>query len=313
MRWEKLGRIFLPSNFELNYAKSPQAVVMDDFVRIYFSCCRSDGDKVITVPKYADYTKDFSRILYVSQHDIIEQGDLGCFDEHGIFPFSPLLYKDKFYAYTSGLSRRVSVSIDSGIGLCISNDNGNTFTRLGKGPILTATLNQPFLVIDGFVRFYENLFHMWHIYGIKWVTPKGGSVPERVYQLAHATSIDGIQWNQDDRLILEAKTEYECQALPTVIFNNNRYHMFFCYREVFDFRENKNNGYRIGYAYSDDLEHWVRNDESAGIDVSKTGWDSEMICYPNVFKMDNQFYLLYNGNTFGKEGFGIARLEGDLL
>ena len=35
-----------------------------------------------------------------------------------------------------------------------------------------------------------------------------------------------------------------------------------------------------------------------------------MQCYPNVFEMDNEIYMLYNGNAFGKYGFGLAKLEG---
>jgi hypothetical protein len=34
-----------------------------------------------------------------------------------------------------------------------------------------------------------------------------------------------------------------------------------------------------------------------------------MLCYPNLFQRDGQTYLLYNGNEFGRHGFGIAVLE----
>ena len=42
---------------------------------------------------------------------------------------------------------------------------------------------------------------------------------------------------------------------------------------------------------------------------SETGWDSEMICYPYVFKHKGRFYMLYCGNGYGKTGFGLAVLE----
>jgi hypothetical protein len=85
--------------------------------------------------------------------------------------------------------------------------------------------------------------------------------------------------------------------------------MFFCYRNSVDFRTNRDNSYRIGYAYSDDLKHWIRNDNEVGIDVSENDWDSDMQCYPHVFKLNNKVYLLYNGNEFGKFGFSLAELE----
>ena len=67
--------------------------------------------------------------------------------------------------------------------------------------------------------------------------------------------------------------------------------------------------YRIGYAFSKDGMIWKRKDELAGIDVSPEGWDSEAICYSHVFQYGKKLYMLYNGNVYGKEGLGIAKLE----
>ena len=74
------------------------------------------------------------------------------------------------------------------------------------------------------------------------------------------------------------------------------------------FRNEKGKGYRLGYAYSDNLVDWTRDDENAGIDLSESGWDANMMCYPNVFRCNNSVYLLYNGDDFGRSGFGIAKL-----
>lgn len=51
---------------------------------------------------------------------------------------------------------------------------------------------------------------------------------------------------------------------------------------------------------------WQRKDEEAGIDVSENGWDSEMIEYPFIFDHKGTRYMLYNGNSYGKTGFGLA-------
>jgi hypothetical protein len=52
-----------------------------------------------------------------------------------------------------------------------------------------------------------------------------------------------------------------------------------------------------------------RDDAAAGIDVSPSGWDADMLCYPHVFWCDGRAYMLYNGNAFGRDGFGVAVLE----
>ena len=84
--------------------------------------------------------------------------------------------------------------------------------------------------------------------------------------------------------------------------------MYFCFRQATDFLGNAKRGYRLAYAWSDDLINWTRDDENAGISFSDNGWDSEMMCYPHIFQCDGKVYLLYNGNEFGKHGFGIAEL-----
>jgi hypothetical protein len=84
--------------------------------------------------------------------------------------------------------------------------------------------------------------------------------------------------------------------------------MYFCYRDAFDFRLNQKASYRLGYAYSSDLLHWSRNDSLAGIEPSIGCWDGEMQCYPNTFELNGAIHMLYNGNEFGRNGFGLATL-----
>ncbi|HEV7780581.1 MAG TPA: hypothetical protein VGO58_04910 [Chitinophagaceae bacterium] len=317
MKWKKLGKIFDPTEHKLpnncfEFAQSPQALVFDNFVRIYFSTREKDKTgKYLSHISFVDFDKDFQTILNVSVNTVIPLGELGCFDEHGIFPINVVRDKDKILAYTTGWNRKVSVSADASIGLAISNDNGTTFRRSGPGPVLTATLNEPFLVCDGFVAIFENVYHMWYIFGTEWTTATKEEAPDRVYKISHAVSSDGINWQKEEgkRIIPDKLDAQECQALPTVIRHGDTYHMYFCYRHATGFRKNKERGYRVGYAYSRDLINWTRDDENAGIACSKEGWDSDMMCYPCIFKCDDKVYLLYNGNEFGRWGFGIAVLE----
>jgi len=316
VKWKKLGKIFDPTEHTLldgcvEFAQSPQALVFPDFVRVYFSTrARDSSGKYLSHVAFADFDKAFSRVLDVSRHAVMDAGGLGCFDEHGIFPMSPVRDGNRVLAYTTGWNRRVSVSVDTAIGLAISTDEGRTFKRLGAGPVLCSSLHEPFLVADAFVTKYGDTYHMWYIFGTRWAAAAEGQAPDRVYKIGHATSADGISWiKQGKPLVSDRLGESECQALPTVIRIADRYHMFFCYRQQFGFRKSREHGYRIGYAFSDDLINWTRDDEHAGIDVSADGWDSEMQCYPFVFGCDGKTYLLYNGNEFGRFGFGLAVAE----
>ena len=316
MKWNKLGRIFDPTGYVLpngclEFAQSPQTLVFDDFIRIYFSTRVKDGKgKYLSHVAFADFDRKFQSVIRVSETMVIPLGELGCFDEHGIFPFNVVRSGQRILAYTTGWNRRVSVSTDAAIGLAVSVDNGLSFSKVGLGPVLSASLHEPFLVGDAFVRIIGGIYHMWYIHGTRWVAPGNGEPPDRVYKIAHATSVDGISWSKEGRQIIADKLDdAECQALPSVIQIGNQFHMYFCYRHAVDFRKNRNRGYRIGYAHSLNLVDWHREDEHAGIDVSSEGWDSEMQCYPHVFEMDDEIYMLFNGNEFGRFGFGLAKLE----
>lgn len=316
MKWDKLGHLFDPTQHKLSqgcdcYAKSPQALVFDDYVRIYFSAQKkTPNGKYVSIPQFVDFDKGLSRMLGLSCEPVIALGNLGEFDEHGIFPFNVLKHEGKVLAFTSGWSRRTSVSIEMSIGLAVSDNGGRSFVKHGSGgPVMAASHNEPFLVGDPFVRHLNGLFHMWYIFGTKWERPTPTAEAERFYHIAHATSSDGIDWKRDGVAIIPKKSVNECQALPTVFFRAGVYHMYFCYRDAFDFRQNRNNAYRLGYAWSHDLVNWTRDDDAGGLDVSAQGWDSDMMCYPNAFECDGEIYMLYNGNEFGKHGFGIARLS----
>lgn len=316
MRWVKQGKLFDPADWDLGegvvgYAQSPQALVFDDFVRIYFSTRKQSANgKFISVIRYADVDIEARRVLRVTRDEVIASAALGTFDEHGIFPMNVVRTDDGIYGYTSGWSRRKSVDVETAIGLAQSYDGGKTFERLGSGPVLTASLHEPFLVGDPFVLWTGSAFHMWYIFGTGWRHYPSSPQPERIYKIAHATSQNGIDWQKEDgkQIISDVLGDDECQALPTVIKIGTHYHLFFCYRYASDFRSNPERGYRLGHATSSDLVHWVRDHELI-LPPSPGEWDADMICYPHAFSWRDRTYLLYNGSAFGKHGFGLAQLE----
>jgi hypothetical protein len=315
MRWEKLGLIFdvakngLPPGC-IGFAQSPQTLVFDDFVRVYFSTRRSDAPgKFISTVAFADFSHDFSKVIRVSRHEVLAPGALGCYDEHGVFPFHVLRDGKRILGFISGWSRRVSVDIETGIGLSESFDNGETFQRIGSGPILSATIDEPFLVCDPFVLKQRDVFHMWYIYGVRWIPNPETGVLERVYKIGHAQSENALDWQKTGRQLISDRLDAnECQALPSVIYHNSQYLMVFCYREAFGFRTDPSKTYRLDFAVSDDGLNWERQNRLAEIHPDQNGWDTSMQCYPHLCKTPAGLFLLYNGNAFGREGFGAAKL-----
>jgi len=200
------------------------------------------------------------------------------------------------------------VDIDLSIGLVESDDNGKSFNRkFGFGPIMTANVNEPFLVGDAFVRKFEGIFRMWYIYGSKWCAGNNGE-HERHYKIAYATSEDLIKWQRSSEYCFKGYPN-RCEALPSVVKFRGRYHMIFCQRKIFTFRHGgpAENAYKLTHAISDDLETWIELPNS--FRPSYSNFDDHMQCYPYVFINEDRLSVMYNGNHFGYRDFGLLTWE----
>ncbi|TAN49291.1 MAG: glycosylase [Rhodospirillales bacterium] len=317
-KWKKLGKVFTPQEMEgrrwlKEFAQAPATLVFEDFVRVYFSCrpLADENGQYVSYSAYVDLDRtDLFKVRHVSEQPILCLGGLGEFDEFGTYPVSVIRNGDEVRAYYAGWARCESVPFNVAIGLAISRDEGSTFSRLGSGPVLSYSPDEPFVLSGPKIRRFNGIWYLWYIAGRKWKMVDGRAEP--VYKIRMATSSDGILWKKANKDLIESRIEEdEAQASPDVFHANGRYHMFFCYRYSSHFRS-KQNGYRIGYASSINLTEWERDDSKAGIDVSEEGWDAEMICYPHVFELDGKTYMAYLGNQVGREGFGLAVLDGTL-
>lgn len=314
LNWEKKGRIFDPNvqhNWGYQYAQVPWAIELDNIVRIYFTSRPEVGKagQFVSYTFYADFEKEnLSKMILLSAKPILELGTLGNFDEFGTMPCSVIKRDDlnEVWLYYVGWTRKVSVPYDCAIGLAISTDGGKTFTKYSNGPILGASSVNPFLLGCPRVYRFNNKWYMWYLAATEWIITE--TKPESIYQLKLATSDNGINWNFISDNVIPKKYENECQTCASIFEHNGYFHIYFTYRFGLDFR-NPERGYRIGYAYSTDLINWERNDDLGGLNISETGWDAEMICYPSIIEIKGKKNMLHCGNYFGKTGFGYAILN----
>lgn len=316
-RWKKLGKVFDPGDMTSpgwmhEFAQSPSVLVKDDCVRVYF-CSRpapgTDG-QYLSYIAYIDLDcNNLTRILRVCERPVLELGKYGTFDEFGTYPVSVISDGDEIRAYYAGWTRCESVPFNAAIGLAVSRDSGETFQRLSDGPVLSYSPDEPFLLGSPRIRKFNGCWQLWYVAGKEWRMIDGK--PEPIYKIRMATSDNGIDWcrkNKDQ--ITDKLGEHECQACADVSYRNGRYHMFFSYRDIRNYK-GREGGYRIGYASSPDMVNWQRDDERIDITPSETGWDSELVNYPHVFALDGTSYMLYQGNGMGRTGFGLAILESE--
>lgn len=315
-RWKKRGLLFEPARFPgrpwmREFAQAPATLVFDSFVRVYFSCrpAADANGQYVSRSAFVDLDRnDLFHVLRVAERPILELGGLGTFDEFGTYPVSVARDGNEILGYYGGWTRCESVPFNVGIGCARSRDGGETFEKLGPGPVLPYSPFEPFVLSGPKLRRFGDRWWLFYIAGRKWKLADGRAEP--VYKIRLASSEDGSCWTRLDRDLIPSRVEPdEAQASPDVIRLDGRYHMFFCYRHSTGYR-GREKGYRIGYAVSDDLESWTRDDSRAGIDVSPEGWDSEMVSYPHVFELDGRVRMLYLGNEVGRRGFGLAELDG---
>lgn len=309
LAWRKLGRVFAADGrhaWMRHYAQVPTPLLLGDRIRVFFTCRpdpEPDGSFVSHTTFLDVDTDDPTRVLYVHDRPVLPLGAPGSFDQFGVMPCSLLRRDGALWLYYVGWARTCGVPWQSSVGLAISDDDGRSFRRHAPGPILTRTPDEPYVQGSPLVVPHDGRLHLLYLSGTAWVDQAGRW--ESVYRLMHATSDDGLTWLRDGRPCVPALFDGECQARPAVLWHNGRAHLWFSVRHGVDFR-NPQRGYSIGYANSDDLVHWHRDDRLAGLDKSASGWDSEMVSYPAVLWVGTRWLMFYCGNHMGRDGFGVA-------
>ncbi len=304
-KWIKKGLIFLPDkqfDWVITHAQLPVAERMgEDLYRIYFS--GRDRQNRSSIGYIEIDINHPANILYITKEPILSMGALGCFDDNGVSPLWIIDHEGTKYMYYMGWNKGSTVLASELTGLAISKDGGKTFNRLSRAPILERTNIEPFSILVGScILINKNIWSMWYDSADEWVSRESSR-----YNIKYAESTDGVNWKRNNIVCIDANQENgeTCMSRACVIKEEEIYKMWYCIATI-------EGGYKkIGYAESENGIKWERKDDKAGLSLSESGWDSQMVCYPNVFNHKGRKYLLYNGNGYGKTGFGYAIWEED--
>jgi hypothetical protein len=295
-----------------SHIQGPNSVDMGDRIRVYFTSRNYLEDRPPTShPGFFDLSKaNLTEILDVSPSPILELGRSGCFDEFGIYPVSVIkISEGNFFMTYGGWSRPKSVRFDVAIGLARSQ-NGKEFEKLFPGPVLGRDQKEPFVLSSPKLRYFNGRYYLFYISGDSWST--GPDRMEPNYRIRVATSKDLVLWDRVYKNLVPRLHPFESQASPDVFFHNDKYHMFFCFRDARNYFSGRG-AYRIGYAFSEDLISWNRPSVEIDLPPSKMGWDSEMVSYPHIIQFDGNLWMFYSGNGVGATGVGLARINDDSL
>ena len=299
MKWKKIGLIATPKLFNLkwwsSYGMDPCTLKLHgDLYRVFF-CGRNN--KNISMIGYFDYDLKKLEVKKISKKPVLIPGELGAFDDNGVTASCLIKNKDQVYLYYIGWKPKSTTRYSLMTGLAISKNNGGSFKRYSRSPILKLTDKEPFSILTApYVhKVKKNKWFMWYVSCNTWVNE---NYPK--YDIKLATSTDGKNWLQEGLTSIKKKKNERAVARPSVLYENGIYKMWFCY-------EKKVGRYKIGYAESIDGVNWKRKDNKANIYPGKKDeLDSKMIAYPHVIKHKGLKYMFYNGNEYGKEGVCLA-------
>jgi hypothetical protein len=312
MRLVSLGRIFSAnkqSQWMNSYAQVPRAILLEDVIRIYFATrgLPDEAGQYTSRVGYVDVDKCLpTKIVSIAEHPVLDVGESGSFDEFGVMPGEISQIGSELRMLYTGWARPPGMPYQTWIGEARSDLRGSHFERVSQYPVLGATPEESILCNGPFTISHRGSDHMFYSSGLRWIDSQPS--PECQYVIMHAQCSPGGEWLRDGVGSIPILHEMECQNAPTVHYKDGRFHMLFCHRHALDFR-NPERGYRLGYAWSDDLVCWHRNDEKLVLSGMRSHWDNEMQCYPGFFRIRNEVFVLYCGNYFGKSGFGIATVD----
>lgn len=306
MKWNKKGLIFSKDTFNLDWYKKnsmvPTPYMRNGVLRLFVAMCDKDN---YGRAGYVDLNPDNpSEILGYSRKPVLDLGETGTFDEHGILPSSLIEEGGRLYMYYCSYQKQLTVPYNIYSGLAVSDDNGDSFKRVMNVPVLDRINNELHQRSAIEIMKCGKKYRIWYTANIGWIDNGIHIVPKYDIKCIESDRLD--VWLGEPRPALELKDDEYGLTSPQVFFEDGIYKMVYSIRSI-------SKGYRMGYAESDDGIVFDRQDYKMDIDVSESGFDSEMICYGKLFRHNGKTYLFYCGNHYGMGGIGYAVMEGDKI
>lgn len=310
MFWVKQGLIYCPeglNGWDITHAQVPTPILIDDdTIRIFYSSRNNKSESQIS---FLDVSaEDPSNVIYINPEPILTIGMAGTFDDCGVMPSWAVYNENELYLYYIGWNVRNTVPYYNSVGLAISGNNKD-FKKFSDGPLWDRNYREPYFSASTCVLFHENRWKNWYLSCTGYQLVMGKYEPR--YHIKYAESVNGIDWVRKGIIAIDYKSYQEAGIVKaSVMIDNERFKMWYSYRNIENYRTDIKNSYKIGYAESYDGLVWTRMDDQSGIKLSESGWDSQMQAYPHVIDVRDKRYMFYNGNEFGKSGFGFAVYQG---
>ena len=299
--WTKQGLVFETArrgvgDWMRHSALTPTPYRLDDErIRVYAGF--RDGEGVSRIGYVDVWADDPVAIVRVSAEPVLDIGRDGCFDDNGMILGDVVDGPGGLHMFYVGFQHVAKAKFLAFTGLAMSTDGGEHFRRVQETPILDRAPGRSTIGAVHSALHEDGRWRLWYAVGDDWQVIGGQPFPR--YHIRYAETDDLRAMPREDQVcLLPRGSEYRI-GRPRVYRFDGKYVMYFT-------RGNLTGEYFPGMACSDDGIHWERHDESLGLTLSASGWDTRTICYPALIRQHDKLLMFYNGNDMGVDGFGLA-------
>jgi hypothetical protein len=195
------------------------------------------------------------------------------------------------------------------IGLAVSED-GLRFRRAFAGPVHGIGPFDPYFASAPTVLRTDDGYRMWYVGGRQWREVDGFLDP--LYEIRTTRSDDGVIWDPRSRTAVGLRPPLEASLGRPWITDNGRGRRLWLSRRGDSYRGPGDGAYHLVSIAADTQDSFAGPAEPVRFENPPVAgdFDSWMQAYGCVVPHGEDLVMFYNGDDFGKAGFGWARLPG---
>lgn len=310
MSWVDKGLIFKVKNqrsWITSHAFDPTVLELTDRIRVFVAFW--DEFKYGRLGYIDVDSVDPTKILGYSTEPVLSDSQSPAFDSAGVTPLCiiPEVDHTKLYYAAWKIPKDTSIRYQLLTGLLIGNKNGEEFRRYDSDmPVMAPRSPLEHIRTGGKVIKTKEGYRCYLAVQKGTHNEYGKILP--IYDLECSFSKNGIEWSNDQHPIFQHQQGKILGFGRSAIWHNDSG----LYEGLFSVRNWDGTYSGMLYSSSKDGLEWQKlSCDNKAFLPSMTCDHQKEVCFPSLVFRQDQIFMFYNGNYFGKEGLRLAIWKDD--